>query len=213
MFFQAGEASLYYETSGNGQPIVLLHGNGESGQIFDQLIPPLSKKHRVFALDSRDHGQSQVTGKLSYQNMARDLILFCKGLKLDKPTVYGFSDGGIVGLLAASEAPECFGRLVISGANIRPDGLKWWFRTACRAGYFFSRKPRVKMMLTEPDISAAQLKNITIPTLVLAGEHDLIRPAHTAEIAAAIPQAEMKILKGEDHGSYIIHSRKLMEYL
>lgn len=213
MFFQTDSAKLFYETAGYGQPLLLLHGNGEDSRIFDKIIEPLSQKYQVFALDSRDHGRSEATGALSYENMARDVLSFCKGLNLSDVTLYGFSDGGIVALLAASQEPALFSRLVVSGANIRPDGLQFWFRAACRVGYFFSRKPRVKMMLEEPNITAGQLKKITACTLVLAGERDIIRKQHTLEIAAAIPGSELILIKGENHASYVIHSRKLLNYL
>ena len=70
-----------------------------------------------------------------------------------------------------------------------------------------------RMMLEEPDIDPARLAQIHIPVLVLAGEHDIIKPSHTKLIAKHLPDAQLKIIPGEDHGSYIIHSDKLYPYI
>ena len=60
------------------------------------------------------------------------------------------------------------------------------------------------LMLTEPQIDPEDLKKIRIPVLVTAGEHDLILRSETEKIAAALPRAEMIIVEGADHGSYIV---------
>lgn len=79
--------------------------------------------------------------------------------------------------------------------------------------YTFKRDPKVALMLSEPDICTGELSKITARTLILAGEKDLIRYRHTKKIADAIPHAKMRIIRGEGHGSYIIHSEKLAEVL
>ncbi len=213
MYITVNGVRLFYQTAGAGRPLLLLHGNGEDSTIFDQVMAPLSERYQVFALDSRDHGKSEQTGDLSYENMAKDVAAFCEGMQLDKPVLYGFSDGGIVGLLVAAQHPDLLSRLIVSGANFHPDGLKKWFRLSCQIGYFFTRRQRVHMMLTQPQITTQMLGAITCPTLVLAGEHDLIRTAHTTALAKAIPNAALQIIKGENHGSYVVHSPKLLQYI
>ena len=64
-------------------------------------------------------------------------------------------------------------------------------------------------MLCEPDIADAELRNIRAATLVLAGSGDLIPERETRHIADTVPGAELQILKGENHGSYIVHSTKI----
>ena len=68
--------------------------------------------------------------------------------------------------------------------------------------------PLLELMITQPHIAPAQLKRIDVPTLVLAGEKDLISEEHTRALAAAIPGARLLILPGETHGSYVVHSDK-----
>ena len=68
-------------------------------------------------------------------------------------------------------------------------------------------------MLTEPHIDPEALRRITVPTLVTAGEHDLIREQETRRIAAHIPGARLVIVPGHDHGSYIDGSDVMGELL
>ena len=68
-------------------------------------------------------------------------------------------------------------------------------------------------MLNEPNIAFVDLSKITAPTLVLAGERDIIPASHTQAVAAAIPSAECRILKGETHASYVLDADKLHDVL
>ena len=65
------------------------------------------------------------------------------------------------------------------------------------------------LMLNEPDIKKEDLEKINIPVLVLAGDKDLVLEEDTRFIARNIPYATLKILKGESHTSYIVHSEKI----
>ena len=73
--------------------------------------------------------------------------------------------------------------------------------------------PLMQMMLTEPHISSAELGTIACPTLVVAGEHDLIAEEHTRQIAGSIPNSILLILAGEDHGSHIWQNPKMGKIL
>ncbi len=211
MLCKVNGVKLYYEVSGTGKPLLMLHGNGEDHNIFDAAIPKLSPKYRVYAVDSRCHGQSTKNVSISYTEMAADFIGFIKTLQLDSPILYGFSDGGIIGLLIALQEPELLGKLIISGANLYPEGL------TCRMLGYAQRKAATDelcaLIATQPDISLLELAKIKVPTVVLAGEHDLIRREHTQLIAAFIQSAILEIIPGEDHSSYIVHSEKLYPIL
>ncbi len=145
--------------------------------------------------------------------MADDIAQLITSLEIESPALYGFSDGGIIGLLLALQAPRLVSRLVISGANLHPNGMKRTFLHKIRQHYKKSGSPLERMMLEEPDIDPASLAQIQIPVLVLAGEHDIIKPSHTKLIAKKLPDAQLAIIPGEDHGSYIIHSDKLYPYI
>lgn len=209
MYIQLDHVRLYYEEYGQGCPVILLHGNGEDHQIFGKLVNGLKEKHKVYAIDSRCHGKSEDPDELSYDLITEDVIAFIKKKKIGKPVLYGFSDGGIVGLLLAIREPELLSRLIISGANLEPSGMKWTTLTWCKIMYFFNRSKYYKMMITQPYISVEDLKKIRIPVHVLAGEKDVIKREHTKKIADSIENSTLEIVAGEDHGSYIVNSEKI----
>ena len=213
MYININGIELFYEMKGSGSPIILLHGNGEDHTIFNVLIEQLSEKYTVYALDSRDHGKSSKTNAISYDLMMEDVAGFINVLKIDQPALYGFSDGGIVGILLALKYPDLLSRLAISGVNIRPDGIKLKYLVGIRISYFFKRDKKLLMMLTQPNIKNSYLKGIAVPTLMLAGSNDLIKEDHTKMIASNIPNSILLILKGEGHASYVVSSKKLYEIL
>ena len=209
MFIQLNGQILYYEKEGEGPPFILDHGNGETHEIFDVLIPKLATEYTVYAVDTRGHGQSATPKEYHYAEMAEDMAEFIDGLSLHKPVFYGFSDGGIIGLLLASKYPDKISRLMVSGANLSPRDLKRWAIRWTKKDYRKSKSPLAELLLKEPDIPTDQLQFISVPTLVLAGAKDMIKKSATKKIAKHIPNATLKILEGEDHGSYVVHSEKL----
>ena len=209
MLVKVNNININYEVCGQGSPIILLHGNQETHEIFDKLIEKMQVNYTVYALDSRCHGKSDNPDKISYNLMAEDTIAFIKKLKISKPILYGFSDGGIVGLLIAIKEPDILSNLIISGANITPDATTKLDTILTKLFYFFTKNKLIKMMLDEPNIPLEDLQRITIPVHVLAGEKDVIRLNHTKLIADNIKNSTLEIVKGENHGSYIIHSDKI----
>ena len=209
MEIQVNQITLSYEVRGQGTPLLLVHGNGEDHTIFDRAVPVLAKSYRVYAPDSRCHGASEDTKHISYDLMAEDLIAFIKKLRLEKPIFYGYSDGGIIGLLIAMQEPELLSQLLISGANLTPGGLRWPTRLQIRLAALLGGGKLWKLMDREPAISPSALQAITVPVHVLAGERDVVKPAHTRLIADSIQNSTLRILPGETHGSYIVHSEKL----
>lgn len=209
MILRTNGVDIFYEQTGEGRPCVLLHGNGQDHRIFDVLVEALSKDHAVYALDSRDQGKSSKTKALSYDLMVEDTTGFIRKLGLEKPFIYGFSDGGIIALLLASKYPDLVSGIAVSGACLRPDGVKENVLKIFRLIYMLTRSRKFKMMLTEPNISNEELERISVPTLVLAGSKDIIRYNHTRHIARHIPNSELQIQDGEGHGSYVMNSDKI----
>ena len=212
MFVRINDVELFYEIQGQGSPIILLHGNGEDHKIFKTLLKVLTKTHKVYTIDSRCHGQSSVSEKLTYDLMADDIIRFIKKLNIQKPILYGFSDGGIIGLLIAIREPLLLKKLIISGANLNPEGLHPKVlakvqRLADKGNYLY------KLMANEPNINPLDLAKIEIPVVVLAGEKDVVLEEHTRLIANSIRRSTIEIIPKEDHSSYIVHSKKLYPIL
>ncbi len=212
MIANCGEVQLYYEKSGQGRPLVLVHGNGEDHSIFNEAVALLRERFTCYALDSRGHGRSSRGVPLHYRAMAADLCAFLEALDLRDVLLYGFSDGGIVGLLAAGMTERITG-LAVSGANLSPRGVKSSLRLRIALENLLRPSPLLQLMLREPDIRDEELRRIRAKTLVLAGSGDLIRERETRHIAKTVPGAALRILPGEDHGSYIVHSEKIARIL
>ena len=177
--------SLYYETVGSGRPLIMLHGNGEDHTIFDEAAEKLKDRFCVYLIDSRGQGKSSPVNEYHYVDMADDVVAFIKKLGLEDVALYGYSDGGIIGLLAAAECGGITG-LIVSGANLDPDGLKERYRLLFKTEYPFKKDPLIKLMLDEPDVPDGILKKITAKTLVTAGEDDLIKEEQTRHIAETV---------------------------
>ena len=213
MFVNVNGIKIHYEVFGEGKPIILLHGNGECYKIFDMLIDKLKDNYKVYALDSRCHGESDNPKEITYDLMCDDTIEFIKKLNIEKPIFYGFSDGGIVGLLIAMKEPELLSNLIISGAQLNPDACITSDLIITKLLYFITRKKLIRLMVKEPNINPEELTKIKIPVHVIAGEKDVIKRSHTELIAKSIPNSSLEIVQGEDHGSYIIHSGKLYDII
>lgn len=214
MYYQVNDSiSLYYEKIGTGAPLIMVHGNGEDHTIFKEAIELLKEEFTVFALDVRGHGKSSPVKEYHYQEMAEDIYEFIKGLGINKPVFYGFSDGGILGLILGLNYPDLFAKLIISGANTEPAGLKKGWLRIFKIMYGLTKSAQIKMLLDEPDITTQQLETIQVKTYVVAGKRDLIRESHTKMIAEHIPDSTLIILPKESHGSYIVHNRKIADII
>ena len=213
MICRVNNTNLYHEKYGAGRPLLLLHGNGETHKIFDKATPLLAEHFTVYAIDSRGHGQSDAVMEYHYDDFAEDIRCFINDLKLERPILYGFSDGGIVGLLLAAKYPQLLSQIIISGANITPDGIRAGWLKLFRFINAIVKDPKITMMLKEPNITAEMLGCIVIPTTVLAGSRDMVKQNHTQYIADNIPNSKLHILMGEGHGSYVLHSTKIVKLI
>ncbi len=210
MFADVNGVRIHYETCGEGRPLVLLHGNGEDMSIFDVTVEELKDFFMVVTVDSRGHGQSQDVGELHYADIAEDVHCLIEFLGLERPVLFGYSDGGIAGLILASEHPDDLLRLAVAGANTDPSTIEW----ADNELLCLDRSdPRIRMMLEEPHLTKWQLSAIRVPSLVIAGEFDMIRRSDTRFIADSIPHGHMYIVPDADHGSYIYNSEILPRLL
>jgi len=213
MKIHVNDIDIYYEKAGQGPPLLLLHGNGESRKIFRKAMARLSAQFTVYTIDSRGHGKSSKVKELHYADMAEDMAGFIGALGLEKPMLYGFSDGGVIGLLLAAGRPGLLSRLAVSGVNLNPGSLKKFFLRYSRAMHRLTGGDRWRLMLEEPDITEEQLARIDAPALVLAGEKDIVDETHTRAVAGAIPGARLRILPGENHGSYVLNNVKLCDII
>mgnify|MGYP001547368022 CR=1 FL=1 len=208
---------LYYEVYGEGAPLVVLHGNGGSINALRYQIEFFRAHRLVIAIDSRGHGQSEMgPGRLTYEQMADDVASLLEQLHAGRADILGWSDGGIVALLVALRHPDAVHALAISGANLSPDALKpgdvagmtvelreaeQKLAAGDRSRPWSVVCQYLQLMITQPHITTAELATITSPTLVMAGEHDLIPEGHTRAIAAALRHSALRIFAGASHAA------------
>ena len=209
----------YFETYGTGMPMLLIHGNGGSIASFKCQIPYFSKEYRVIAVDSRSQGRSiDDNDSLSFEMMADDLNSLLDTLHVDSCYVLGWSDGGINGLLLAMRHPEKVKKLAVTGANLWPDSTAIEpdvVRGDMKEYTSLKEKPMtpsvkhdfklLRLDCLEPHITTSQLNKISCTVLVIGGDHDVIRLAHTMLIAQSIPESYLWILPNSGHATLIEH--------
>lgn len=206
-------AKLYYEIYGKGEPLLLLHGNGQSISAFSQQIETLSQNFKVIAVDTRAHGRSKdrKLEELTYDLFASDMKQLLDSLNLKQVNILGWSDGGNTALKLALHYPEYVKKLAIMGANLFPD------ETAIESGLLelFNRQLEelqgkvdeqslnqarlLRLLLNEPNMSYEDMSTVGAPVLVMAGEHDVIMESHTRAIAERIRDAKLIIFKDASH--------------
>lgn len=213
--------SLYFEEFGNGEPLVLLHGNGEDHTYFSKQIPTFSAFFHVIALDTRGHGKSpRGSSPLSIDSFADNLKDFLEEKNLRSIHLLGFSDGANIAITFALRYPQFLKSLILNGANLNPNGIKRSTQFPIELGYKIasqfqnkSEKARLNteilgLMVNEPHISPNDLQAISVKTLVITGTNDMVKDEHTALIAQSIPQAEWIKIKG----NHFIAAKKSKEF-
>lgn len=213
MYITVNGVRLYYEKTGTGRPLIMAHCNSMDHKIFTSAVKVLSQHFTVYCPDTRDHGKSQKVKTLHYGDMAEDMRAFILALGLEKPVFYGFSDGGVTGLLLAARYPDLLSALIVSGASLRPDSTKDLPLKFFRLWSHVDRSDKMRIMLREPDITDDMLRAIRVPTFVTAGQRDVIKESHTRHIAETIPGAALKIFPHAGHTGYIMRSTKIAEYI
>lgn len=204
------DIELHCEETGGGEPLVLLHGNGEDGTYFTHQIAHFSQRFRVLALDTRGHGKSpRGEAPFTIRQFARDLLAFLDARGIERAHLLGFSDGGNIALAFALAHPERVGKLVLNGANLNARGVKRSVQVPIELGYRMARlfaglsaKARTNaemlgLMVNDPNVAPEELSALAAPTLVIAGENDMIREDHTRLIAERIPNARLAFVPGD----------------
>ena len=120
MYVHVNDLKMYYEVHGTGYPLILLHGGSDNGMsTWEKCIPNFSKNFQVFVMDCRGHGKTNnPKGTLSYQLMCEDTKAFIHALKIKKPIICGWSDGGQIAFEIGIKYPTLAKCLLVGGALI-----------------------------------------------------------------------------------------------
>jgi pimeloyl-ACP methyl ester carboxylesterase len=214
-------AKLFYARYGRGSPVLLLHGGFANSNYWSKTVTKLVAHHyEAIVMDSRGHGRStRSTEPLSYELMEKDVLSVLDQLHLERVDLVGWSDGGIIGLYIAVDHPQRLRKLFVYGANSDPSGVKENVGDSALFGTYLDRakleyatlsptpgdfdgfSAAVQAMWSkEPHLTAAQLGQIRIPTMVADGAHEeAIKREHTEYLAHAIPHAGLEILPDASH--------------
>ena len=202
------DISLHYINKGAGAPLLLLHGNGESGAYFAHQMDELARYFTVYAVDTRGHGRSpRGTAPFTISQFADDLLGFLDEHAIEKARILGFSDGGNIALTFALRHPSRVERLVLNGANLDTSGVKPSVQLPIMIGYrlaslFKAPKARANsellgLMVNEPHIDPKGLAALTMPALVIVGSKDMIKASHSRLIADSLPNGRLVTIEGD----------------
>ena len=212
VYIPVKEGELHCKIGGTGESLLLLHGNGEDHTIFQQQIEYFKPSYTVLALDTRGHGKSAAKQEtLTFETFVKDIDQVLNHLHIEKTSIIGFSDGGNIALLFAQYFPEKVTKLVIVGANTEPEGmrkpalLKVEAELAaikvrgCFDPIFRTKRAIYELMTIQLRKVKFDLTKILSPTLVMAGENDVVRLSHTQWIARQIKNSRLAIVPKANH--------------
>ena len=200
--------NLYYETHGEGRPVVLLHGGLGSGDMFGPVTSMLAERHKVITPDLQGHGRTaDIDRPIDIRLMAGDIAALIDHLHLDKPDLVGYSLGGGVALQTAFQHPEKIRKLVAVSANIRRDAIppemlaqqgqvnaaaadfmketpmyKEYVRVAPRPEDFPRLLDKMGQGMAKDFDFTDEVMALKVPTLIVAADADMAPPSHYIEV-------------------------------
>ena len=199
----------FFIEKGQGEALILLHGNGENCDYFQGQTDEFARFFHVYAIDTRGHGKTpRGNAPFTIRQFADDLLDFMDAHQIGKAHLLGFSDGGNIAMIFAMKHPDRVNRLILNGANLDAKGVKSSVQIPIEIGYriakIFARISQTAklnaemlgLMVNDPNVLPEELVKIQAKTLVIAGTKDMIKDEHTRLIAQNIPDAQLVILEG-----------------
>lgn len=217
---------LYYSITGQGTPLLFLHGGLEAASTgYTRLLGALEPSFTVIAVDRRGHGRSADTAEpFDYAAMAEETHAFIAGLGLGKVHILGFSDGANIGFHLAGKHPESVNRLVAVSGNYR--GLSGmsakWLEMLPKLSLEYARQhmPQVleqylalnpapdpeafitktrSLWLQDIVVPEDTLARLPVKTLLICGDRDIMLPEQAIAMHALIPDASLLMLPDCGH--------------
>jgi pimeloyl-ACP methyl ester carboxylesterase len=238
---------MYYEVHGTGQPLVLVHGAFSAiGTSFGRLLPELARTRQVIGLELQAHGHTaDIDRPLSLEGLADDVAAAIKQLGLEQSDVFGYSMGAGVVLRTAIRHPAVVRKLILAAVSYTMSGIhpglmeglgnmtpemmygsqfhEEYLRIAPHPEDFaklFAKK--TQMDRQTQDLPAESIRGIKLPTLLIAGDSDFVRPEHMVEMfrllgggvfgdtPAGLPDSQLAILPGTSHVSLVSRTELLI---
>jgi pimeloyl-ACP methyl ester carboxylesterase len=204
--------NLYFETHGDGRPLILLHGGLGTGEMFGPVLPALAKDHKVIVVDLQGHGRTaDIDRPLSVQTMADDIAALIRHLGLERPDVMGYSLGGGVAFFTAVRHPELVRKLVVVSAHIWRNAIdpqmfaqqaqvgaaaaeslkdtpmyQVYARVAPRPQDFPRLLDKIGEYMAKDFDFTEEVRGLKVPTLIVAADADMAPPGHYVEFFALL---------------------------
>ena len=196
---------MYYEVSGAGDPIVVLHGAYMNIPTMGAIIPMLAKTHKVYAVELQGHGRTtDIARPITYQNLADDVAKFMDAVGLAKADVFGYSMGAVTGLQLAFRQPTKVNKLVLASGGYDVEGFQPEFKamipsmtpdmlkdTPLPAEYrklapnpdgFPELARKLIALEKEPMAWEAEVKALKTPVLIITGDADVATLEHMVKM-------------------------------
>ena len=193
---------MYYEVSGSGEPLIVLHGAYMNIPQMGSIIPRLAKTHRVYAVELQGHGRTtDIDRPITYQNLADDVAAFMDSLRIPRADVFGYSMGAIAGLQVAIRHPAKVNRLAFASGAYDLRGwqpeftafipqmtvemitampfAKEYPKLAANPNGFPELARKLIALEKEPMAWEAEVKALKTPVLIIAGDADVATVEHS----------------------------------
>jgi len=217
---------MYYEIHGTGYPLVLIHGGGSTiNTTFGKILPLLARLHRVIAVELQAHGHTgDRDAPESFEQDANDVAELLRLLNIDKADIFGFSNGGQTAMQLAIAHPQKVHRLIIASAFYKRDGAPAGLWEGLNKAAFsdmpqvfkdefakINNDPAALLNMFNKDVQRMQnfkdwadddIRSITAPTLLVAGDNDVVLAEHAVAMLRLIPGSQLAIIPG-GHGNYL----------
>jgi len=205
---------MYYEVSGAGDPIVVLHGAYMNIPSMGAIIPMLAKTHKVYAVELQGHGRTtDIDRPITYQNLADDVAAFMDAVGLPKADVFGYSMGSAAALQLAIRHPEKVNKLV--AASVAYDAKGWqpaftamipsmtpemlagtplpaeYKKLAPNPNGFPELARKLIQLEKEPMAWEADVRKLKTPVLIISGDADVATLEHTVSLFRIFGGGEM----------------------
>ncbi|MGL4336438.1 MAG: alpha/beta fold hydrolase [Turicibacter sp.] len=232
MFIKIDDLNVYYEVEGEGQPIILLHGWGQSVAAFKPVFDYLKTNFKVYNIDFPGFGKSEEPKTIwSVYDYADMLEKFVSQLNIFEPTIFGHSFGGRVGIIYAGRQNTINKLVLVDSAGIKPKrGLDYYARVyTYKLGKRILSLPGLKVYKEQMMANAGSsdyksasstmrqimikvvnedlqhlMPKIKASTLLVWGDADDATPIGDAKIMEKlIPEAGLVVFEGAGHYSYL----------
>jgi pimeloyl-ACP methyl ester carboxylesterase len=196
---------MYYEVSGEGEPLVVLHGAYMNIPSMGAIIPKLAETHKVYAVELQGHGRTNdIDRPITYPNLADDVAAFMDAVKLEKADVFGYSMGAAAGLQLAIRHPEKVNKLAAASVAYDAEGWQPEFKAfipqmtvemlvglpfaedyrklAVDPNGFPELARKLIQLEKEPMAWEADVKMLEVPVLIIAGDADVATLEHNVAL-------------------------------